>query len=294
MFDGVYTALITPFDTNGKIDYKALETIIDKQLAAGIDGLVLLGTTAESATLTAQEKKELLAAATKQINKKVKVIIGCGTNSTATTVEAAKEVLSFDPDGILVVTPYYNKPNPSGLIAHFKKTAELGAPIVLYHIPGRTGLKLPLSVMTDLLNAVPQIKAVKESDYDFGFVTDMAVTFGKRIDYVCGNDDVFPQFLALQSSGIISAAGNVLAPAFVNIYKAFKAGKNEEAFAAFAKALPLIKACYYETNPTCVKYFLEKLGYCQAQARLPLGPVSDVNKAKIDALFEHADPTLFI
>lgn len=294
MFTGVYTALVTPFKQNGEIDFKGLQTLLEKQIASGIDGLVLLGTTAESATMTASEKDQLLAAAVKQINKRVKIIIGAGTNSTVTTLQAAKAALAFDPDALLIVTPYYNKPNISGLIAHYTQVAQLGKPIVLYHIPGRTGLKLPLPLMSQLLEAVPQICAVKESDYDISFVTDMAVKFGGKLDYICGNDDLFPQFLALNSAGIISAAGNVLAPSFVEIYREFNKGNTQAAFKKFAQIYPLIKACYLETNPTCVKYILSRLGICGEAVRLPLGPVDNAHKAQIDALLQEAAPNLFI
>ena len=191
MFQGVYTALITPFTAEGKIDFSSLELLIEKQIQAGINGLVLLGTTAEAATLTDEEKNEVLSFATQQINNRVKIIIGTGTNSTVSTLKNTENALKYQPDGVLVVTPYYNKPNPSGLLEHYRQVATLGAPIVLYHIPGRTGLKLPSHVLAALLQEVPQIKAVKESDYDMGGVTDTAVRFSQKINYLCGNDDLF-------------------------------------------------------------------------------------------------------
>lgn len=294
MFKGIYTALATPLTLEGKIDFAALEVLLEKQIAAGIDGLVLLGTTAEAATLDEAEKDELLCAAMKQINHRVKVIIGTGTNCTRTMLQNTQAALKHNPDGVLIVTPYYNKPNPSGLVEHYRQAAALGAPIVLYHIPGRTGLKLPPNVLADLLEKVPQIKAVKESDYDMAQVTDTAVKFSKKINYLCGNDDLFPQYLAVNASGIISAAANVLAPAFVKMYAAWQKGDTEKTFAVFSKAYPLIKACYTETNPTCVKYLLSLLGVGTETVRLPLGPVSDEHKAKIDEIFAQTDKSLLI
>ena len=294
MFQGIYTALATPFTAQGKIDFSALEVLLEKQIAAGIDGLVLLGTTAEAATLDEAEKDELLCAAMKQINHRVKVIIGTGTNCTRTMLQNTQAALKHNPDGVLIVTPYYNKPNPAGLIEHYRQAAQLGAPIVLYHIPGRTGLKVPPQVLADLLEKVPQIKAVKESDYDMAQVTDTAVKFSEKINYLCGNDDLFPQYLAVNASGIISAAANVLAPAFVKMYTAWQKGDTQKTFEIFAKAYPLIKACYTETNPTCVKYLLSLLGIGGETVRLPLGPVSDEHKAKIDAILAQTDKSLFI
>ncbi|MGN0025068.1 MAG: 4-hydroxy-tetrahydrodipicolinate synthase [Candidatus Avelusimicrobium sp.] len=294
MFTGVYTALATPMAACGGVDYNALGRLLDAQLASGIHGLVLLGTTAETPTLSAAEKNEILRFCTQRINKRVKIIIGAGTNCTASTLEAVRAAQAFDPDGVLVVTPYYNKPNPSGLIEHFKRIAALGTPVVLYHIPGRTGLKLSGNVLAELLSAVPQLAGIKESDYDMAHVTDTAVKYAGRLSYLCGNDDLFPEYLALNASGIISAAANVFAPAFVKIYNLFTQGKPAEAFSVFAEIYPLVKACYLETNPICVKYMLSKIGFGGDTVRLPLGAISAENKAKIDALLARTNKEFFI
>ncbi len=294
MFKGIYTALVTPFTPTGTVDYPALSRLLEAQLGAGVDGIVLLGTTAEAATLSAEEKKEILHFCTQQIQHRVKIIIGTGTNSTASTLQNTQDALAFNPDGVLVVTPYYNKPNASGLIAHYKQVASLGAPIIMYHIPGRTGLKVPGETLSRLLAEVPQIAGIKESDYDMAHVTDTAVKYSNRLCYLCGNDDLFPQYLSINASGIISAAANVFAPAFVEIYKLFQQGHTQKSFERFAQLYPLIKACYLETNPTCVKYMLEKIGFGAQTVRLPLGEVSAENKQKIDRLLAAADETLFI
>ena len=294
MFTGVYTALATPMSNDGAIDYKALEQLLTAQLKAGVQGIVLLGTTAETPTLSSQEKQEILKFSTNLLAGKVKIIIGTGANATAAAVENTKVAQAFNPDGVLVVTPYYNKPNPSGLIAHYQQVAALGTPVVLYHIPGRTGLKVPAVVFENLLAQVPQIVAVKESDYDMAHVTEMAVKYQKRINYLCGNDDLFPMYLAVGASGIISAAANVFAPAFVKIYQLFQAGQIKESFCLFAQIYPLIKACYAETNPTCIKYMLSKLGFGTATVRLPLGAISAEHQAYIDALLAKVDKNLII
>lgn len=294
MLEGVYTALATPFHPDGKVDYEALEKLLFAQLAAGVHGFVLLGTTAEAATLTVVERQEILSFCTARLRGKSKIIIGTGTNCTTTTLELTRQACAFEPDGVLVVTPYYNKPNPAGLIEHYRQVAQIGLPIVLYHIPGRTGLKVSSSVLENLLTSVTQIKAIKESDYDMTHVTDTAVKYTKRLDYVCGNDDLFPQYLAINASGIISAAANVFAPSFVKIYNLFKSGQTAQAFDLFASIYAQIKACYLETNPTCVKYMLSQLGFCGETVRLPLGPVSAENKGKIDALLMRTDASLRI
>ena len=294
MFQGVFTALATPMQASGEIDYSALELLLQAQLNAGVHGIVLLGTTAETPTLSSQEKAALLQFCTERLRGKVKIIIGTGSNATSAAVENTRQAKTFNPDGVLVVTPYYNKPNPSGLIAHYKQVAGVGLPIVVYHIPGRTGLKVPVDILEKLVKEVPQIAAIKESDYDMSRVMDCAVSFQSRLAYLCGNDDLFPQYLAMNAAGIISAAANIFAPAFVKIYNLFKQGKTAESFALFAQLYPLIKGCYAETNPTCIKYMLSKHGIGTETVRLPLGPLNPGHKQALDALLQHADPAWMI
>lgn len=294
MFQGVYTALATPMAADGKIDYPALDALLKSQLQAGVDGLVLLGTTAETPTLSAEEKTEILRFCTERVAGKTKIIIGTGANSTATALEHTRAAAAFHPDGVLVVTPYYNKPNLSGLISHFRAVSSVGLPVVLYHIPGRTGLKLSAAQLDALLKEVPQITGIKEADYDLARIAQTAVTHAGQKDILCGNDDLFPAYLALGARGIISAAANVLAPAFVQMYKTFSQGAPQKAFDVFAKVYPLVKVCYAETNPTCIKYMLEKLGYGSQTVRLPLGEITAEHKQEIDRLLQQTDPSFLI
>ena len=285
MLHGVFTALATPFLPDGSLDIPSLLKLLRAQLNAGVHGVVLLGTTAETPTLTPAEKKQILDVCAHEIKKAGRqLIIGCGTNNTLSTVENVRLAASYEPDAALIVTPYYNKPNPSGMVAHFKAAAQVGVPLVLYHIPGRTGQKLSAALLDRLLKEIPQIVGVKESDYDMSHVTDTAVTHKNRLAYLCGNDDLFPPFLSLHAAGIISAAACVLAPGFVKIYNLYQANKPQEAFKTFAQMYPLIKACYLETNPTCIKYMLCKLGLAAAGVRAPLGEISAAHKTEIDTL----------
>ena len=287
MLHGVFTALPTPFLQNGSLDVESLLRLLHAQLAAHVHGIVLLGTTAETPTLSAEEKKQILDICVPEIKKAgIQLIIGAGTNCTVSTVENVRLAATYQPDATLVVTPYYNKPNLSGLMAHFKAAAQVGVPLVMYHIPGRTGLKVSPQVLQQILTQIPQIVGIKESDYDFAQVIDTAVTYPQRICYLCGNDDLFLPFLSLNAAGIISAAASILAPGFVKIYNLFKAQKTSEAFEVFAHIYPLIKACYLETNPTCIKYMLYKLGFGTQAVRLPLGEISKENKAKIDCVLQ--------
>jgi len=283
MFNGVYTALITPFTSDDNVDFKALERIIEGQLERGVAGFVVLGTTAETPCLTEKEKIEIVKFAKKTINGRAKMVVGAGLNSTAATVELAKELLKFDPDALLIVTPYYNKPNPTGLIAHYAAVGKLGKPIILYHVPGRTGLKVPLKVMTELAAKVPTVKAIKESDYDVTYLNAQAAALSDKVEIISGNDDMFPYFMAMNGKGLISVAANFAPKIFVDIYK----GKN--AFKTYAENLKLMDACFYETNPTCVKYIMNKLGLCNANVRLPLGPIAPETAKKIDAVLAATD-----
>lgn len=289
MLTGVFTALPTPFSSDGSLDTAHLIKLVNAQLRAGVHGVVLLGTTAETPTLTEKEKKLILDTCVPLLKGKVQIIIGAGTNDTLSTVENVKTAAHYKPDAALVVTPYYNKPNPSGLIAHFKAAAEVGVPLVMYHIPGRTGLKISTPVLDELLAQVPQLVGIKECNYDMAQVTDTAVKYASKLSYFCGNDELLLQFLSIGACGTISAAAGVLAPGFVKLYNLFNAGKTHEAFAIFTKMYPLIKACYYETNPTCIKYMLYKLGFGSQAVRAPLGKISNENKAKIDALLTQTD-----
>lgn len=284
MFDGVYTALITPYKEDGKIDFEAMEKIIKAQISAGVDGLVLLGTTAETPCLSPKEKIDIILCAKALMPENKKIIIGIGSNSTYETVNAGKAFLEFNPDAYLVVTPYYSKPNPSGLIEHFKQVGELGKPIIMYHIPGRTGLRVSAKVKEDLVSAVPLIKAIKESDYDMANVTDTCVKLADKINIMAGNDDMLLQIKSLNGKGMISAAGNILCKAFVEMNS--NPGK---AFNIFQQIYDIVGACYYETNPTCVKYILSRLGFCREDVRTPLGPISAETRKRVDAVLEKTD-----
>lgn len=288
MLSGVFTALPTPFLADGSLDIPHLLTLLRAQLTAGVHGVVLLGTTAETPTLTETEKKTILDVCVPIIKEyHAKLIIGTGTNNTLSTVENVRQAAAYRPDAALVVTPYYNKPNPAGLLAHYQAAANIGIPLIMYHIPGRTGLKVPTAVLSQLLKQVPQLMGIKECDYDMAQVTDMAVNYGANISYLCGNDEFLLQYLAIGASGTISAAASVLAPAFVKMYQLFKSGDTQAALDIFKQVYALIKACYLETNPTCIKYMLSKLGFGTALVRTPLGEISSENKMKIDNLLAH-------
>lgn len=294
MFKGIFVALITPFEM-GQVDYEALAGLIERQIAAGVNGFCLLGTTAEPPALTNKEKEEILAFCTKQINGRAKIIVGVGANSTAHTLENIKIASQFNPDAYLVVTPYYNKPNLNGMIGHFTAVAaEAKKPLVLYHIPSRTGQRLSIDFLGKLLEAVPQIKAIKEADYDIARVVKARTLFGDKVEFLGGNDDLWPALMGLNFLGLISAAGNILAPAFVKMQKLFLEGKTQESMEVFKQAYPLIEALFFEVNPTCVKYALSCIGLCTEEVRLPLGLLQAETQQKIKQILANTPKELIV
>ena len=256
--------------------------------------MIVAGTTGESPVLSDDEFKLLIEVALSEIGDKIKVFAGVGSCDTVKAAAKTKLAHNLGVDGMLAVTPYYNKPNPSGLIAHYKAAAKVGIPLVMYHIPGRTGLKVSSQVLADLLEQVPQLVGIKECNYDMSQVTDTAVKYSSKLSYFCGNDELLPQFLSIGACGAVSAAASVLAPGFVKLYNLFNAGKTHEAFVLFTQIYPLIKACYFETNPTCIKYMLYKLGFGTQTVRAPLGEISKENKAKIDELLANINKEFLI
>ena len=294
MLSGIFTALPTPFLSDGSLDLPHLVKLLRAQLQAGVQGVVLLGTTAETPTLSAAEQQQILELCVPELKSNTQFIIGAGTNNTVSTLENLRKIALYHPAAALVVTPYYNKPNPAGLIAHYQTAARAGIPLIMYHIPGRTGLKVPADVLQQLLHQVPQLTGIKECDYDMARVTDTAVKYAGKISYLCGNDEFLLHYLAIGASGAISAAANVLAPGLVKIYNLFKQGHTSQAFEVFTRIYPLLKACYYETNPTCIKYMLSKLGYGTATVRAPLGEISTEHKAAIDALLDQTPKEFLI
>ena len=294
MFKGIFVALITPFKA-GKVDYNALAGLIERQIAAGVSGFCLLGTTGEPPALTNAEKGEILSFCKKQINGRAKIIVGVGANSTGHTLENIKIASAVNPDAYLVVTPYYNKPNLSGMIAHFTAVAQAAQkPLVLYHIPSRTGQRLSIDFLGKLLKAVPQIKAIKEADYDIARVAKASALFDTQVEFLGGNDDLWPALMGLHFEGLISAAGNVLTPAFIKMQKLFSEGKHAECHAVFKQAYPLIEALYFEVNPTCVKYALSCMGLCEEEVRLPLGTIQEETKQKVKQILAATPKELLI
>lgn len=281
MFEGVYTALITPF-RNGAIDYDALEKLIALQIEGGVDGIVPLGTTGESPTVSFEEHKEFIRRVVTLVAGKVKVIAGTGANSTREAIWLSREAEEAGVDGVLQVNPYYNRPPQRGLIAHFESVARsIRIPVVLYNIPGRTGVNfLPASVR-ELIDRVDNVVAMKEATGDIQQMMELRELCGDRLTLLSGDDNMLLPFLSIGGRGIVSVLSNLVPVDVKKVVTLHDGGHIGEARELFYRLLPLCRAMFLETNPIPVKAAMAMTGICSEELRLPLVPLSDENRARL-------------
>jgi 4-hydroxy-tetrahydrodipicolinate synthase len=285
LFGRVVTAMVTPFDRELKIDYKAVDKLVDHLIKTGTTAIVVAGTTGESPTLSDNEKTELLKAVISASGKRAKVIAGTGSNDTAKSVKATQEAQKLGADGALIVAPYYNKPSQAGLTAHFGEIAKsCDLPLILYNIPGRTGITVSAETIVDLSHKHKNIHAVKDSTGNVEIAADIAGL--ARPDFVIysGDDYLTLPFLAVGACGIISVASHFIGLDIAQMQEAFFAGDYNAARALHYTTLPLCKGLFAAPNPTCVKYALSKIGIGEEHLRLPLVPLSAEQKQVMDHL----------
>lgn len=271
---GAITALVTPFDEQGRIDAPALERLVRWQVASGIHGVCPCGTTGEGATLDESEKGQVVAAVVAAVGGRVPVVAGCGTNDTRTTVSGARVAARAGADALLVVSPYYNKPNASGLVAHFEAVARAtDLPVVVYNVPSRTGHDLGAEMILRLAR-IPGVVAVKEASGD---LEQMASVLAHRPDgfaVLSGEDGLALPAVALGADGLVSVASNEAPFEMAALLDAALAGDMAEARRLHFRLLALMRANFVETNPVPVKAGLHWLGVCGPTLRPPLGPPS--------------------
>lgn len=285
LFTGVCTALITPFK-NGEIDYPSLKRLIEFQIEQGVDALLVNGTTGESATLSECEKRELISFAVREVDGRVPLIAGTGSNSTQKTIHLSQFACDVGADAILVVTPYYNKASNEGLIEHYETIAnEVNIPMIIYNVPSRTGVNIPISVYDKLANH-QNIVAVKEANSSISDFAKLSQKCSDRFALYSGNDDLILPTLALGGDGVISVLSNILPKETTEICKLWFASKIKEATALQLKLLPLINAIFSEINPIPIKTLMSHKGFCEEEYRLPLCPMQEEKKK---ALFEVFD-----
>lgn len=283
IFKGTATALITPFTSTG-VDFESFDRILDDQLAGGVDAVVVLGTTGEPATMTAEEKKSVIEFAVKKLKGKIPVIVGTGANSTRTAVESSVLAESLGADALLLVTPYYNKATQRGLIEHFRAVADaVHTPIICYNVPGRTGVNMLPATFAELAEH-ENIAAIKEASGNMEQIEEVIrLSEGKAVVY-SGDDGITVPVMAMGGMGVISVVSNA-APRFTSeMTSSFLAGDLKTAADMQLEMLPLVRALFCEVNPIPVKKAMQLRGLCNGLLRLPLTEMTAENAAKLEKL----------
>ena len=270
-WSGAMTAIVTPFREDGEVDHEALAGLVNWQIDQGIDGLVPAGTTGEGATLADMEHQAVVRTVVEAAAGRVPVIAGCGSNDTARTVDAARRVEAAGADGLLVVSPYYNKPNRSGMLEHYRSVAEAtGLPVVVYNVPGRTAQNLGAEWILELAE-IPGIAAVKEASGDLDQIATILDRRPLSLAVLSGDDLLCLPTLALGADGVISVVSNEAPGEMARMVAAALKGDFPSARELHYRLLPLMRANFTETNPVPVKTAMEILGRCRGGLRSPLG-----------------------
>ena len=280
MFRGAIVAIVTPFK-NGNIDEEALRELIEIQIEMGTDGIVPCGTTGESATLSHEEHDKVIEITIDAVKKRIPVIAGTGSNSTTEALRLTKHAYEAGADGVLMVCPYYNKPSQEGMYLHFQHVAaEVPIPIILYNIPGRTGINL-LPETVQRLSIISNIVGIKEASGSLKQIMDVISLCGSNFDVLSGDDSIALPLMALGGGGVISVASNVVPGDMAGMIDAFTAGSIGKAREIHYKMLPLMDSLFIETNPIPVKAALFMMGMIEYELRLPLCPMPPANFEKL-------------
>ena len=286
VFKGVATALVTPLDENG-VNYEKLGKLIDWQIEEGINALVICGTTGEASTLTDEEHRAVIKYAVERANKRVPIIAGTGSNDTDYAVDLTKFACEAGVDGVLVVTPYYNKTSQAGLIKMFTKIADSSSvPVILYNVPSRTGVNIEPQTYLKLAEH-PMISGIKEASGNISAIAKTASLINGKLDIYSGNDDEIVPIMALGGIGVISVLSNVMPKKTVEICDSFLKGDIEKARDIQLELLPLINALFSDVNPIPVKAAMAHMGFCENYLRLPLVEMAeDKEKVLVDLMKE--------
>ena len=291
-FSGSLVALVTPFGPDGQVDDQQLSKLVDFHLQNHTDGIVALGTTAETPALSQEEKDKIAQAIISQVAGRIPVIVGAGSNDTAHAASLARRYQAMGADGLLVVTPYYNKANKSGMLAqtglikHYEYIADrTELPIILYNVPSRTGCSIPLDVLAQLAQH-KNIVGIKEASGDIAYVTACAKLIGPNFCLLSGNDDMIVPLLSLGGCGVISVLANVAPAQTHQLVEAYRSGDAARSRQLQLDYLELINALFIETNPAPVKEALNLLGWQVGPCRLPLGPLSEASRQKLAQALE--------
>ena len=281
IFKGCGTAIATPFDENG-VNFSEFQKLLEFQVQNGADAIIVCGTTGESSTMTDSERKETIKFAIEVVNGRIPVIAGTGSNCTASAIEMSKFATNVGADGILIVTPYYNKATQNGLIEHYKAIAQAvqNTPIIVYSVPSRTGVNILPETCLEL-SKIENIVAIKEASGNLSQVAKIASLCGENLNIYSGNDDQVLPILSLGGIGVISVFSNIAPKIFSDMIKNYFSGNLKEATATQLNSIELIDALFCEVNPIPVKAALNLMGYNFGEPRLPLTPISSSNMIKL-------------
>jgi 4-hydroxy-tetrahydrodipicolinate synthase len=281
MFRGTYTALVTPFQ-EGELDLPALEKLIEEQIAAGITGVVAVGTTGESPTLSHEEKEQVIRLTVEIAKGRCQVLAGTGSNSTAAAVLATEAAEKMGVDGMLVVAPYYNKPSQEGLFRHFRAIAQATtSPLMLYNIPGRCGVDIGAETVERLAVGCRNIVSIKEASGSVERVSDLRARLPDAFTILSGDDSLTLPFLSVGAVGVVSVATNVFPAEVVALVQAFRSGDVKTAREMHLRLLPVFKDLFIEPNPVPTKTALAWRGAMSAECRLPLCEMTEANAARL-------------
>lgn len=282
----IATAMVTPFQIDGSINYTVTELLIEHLLSTGTDSLVVCGTTGESPTLRMEEKLKFIKFIVEKVNKRVPVIAGTGSNSTAASIDLSIKAEALGVDGLMIVTPYYNKPNQRGLIAHYEAIAnETILPIIIYNIPSRSVINMELDTLV-ALSEVPSIKFLKDASGNLDQMTRIMAKTKGNLEVYSGDDSLTLPLLAIGGTGVISVASHIVGNDMKKMMEAFQNGNHTEAARIHQSLLPLIQALFKHPNPIVVKYALSKIGLEVGSLRLPLTEMTEREKQEFDVIWD--------
>ncbi len=277
---GTGTAIVTPFNSAGDIDYDATDSLLDYQISGGVEMIIPLGSTGENPTITPEERTKFFRHVIEYVDGRAFVIVGTGSNDTRTTVAMTKEAFELGADAGLVVTPYYNKPTPNGLFEHFQAAADVGLPIIMYNVPGRTGLNM--NAETTLRCAeIPNVIAIKEASADLAQCMEIIKNSPIGFHLLSGEDNLTVPLISIGARGVISVTSNVVPNEFSRMVRFALEGKFAEAKAIHYELFDLMKVMFIESNPGPVKAALAMMGIISEYYRLPLVPLREENRMKV-------------
>lgn len=287
IFEGAGVALVTPFTESGDVNYPKLREIVEEQIAGGTDAIIACGTTGESATMSHEEHLDVIRFVCEVVNHRIPVIAGTGSNSTKEAIHLSQGAEKAGADGLLLVTPYYNKATQNGLIAHYTAIANsVSLPILLYHVPSRTGVTMKPETIVKLCKDVPNIVGVKEASANFSAIAEIMQLADGCVDLYSGNDDQIVPLLSLGGKGVISVLSNVAPRQTHEICASFFEGDVKKSCEMQLKAVPLINALFCEVNPIPVKAAMNMMGKEVGPLRLPLTEMEPQNKERLKKAME--------